>query len=147
NASYSGNEVTITSVSADSGNLQINFDATVGSYPSSVNVLFYKSKNGADGLSVVLSNEAHTLPANHDGSVTQASIDLAVCSITARRGSIPLTPVAANATPSIGQFRYNIQTVTGGTAVRVNNNTFKLSTISASTCVDRKSTRLNSSHV
>lgn len=134
-ASFTGNEVIIISVSADTGNLQINFSSTDGSYTSSVNVPFSKSKNGADGLSIVLSNEVHALPANHDGSVTQASIDLAVCAIAVRRGSIPLTPVAANATPGIGQFRYNVPSVTAGTAVRVNNNTFKLSTITASTCV------------
>src|SRR5690606_14355852 len=73
--------------------------------------------------------------ANHDGSVSQASIDTAVCSITVLKGSMPLTPVAANATPGIGQFRYNVDLVTGGTSLRVNNNTFKLATISASTCV------------
>src|SRR5690606_5566126 len=42
-ASYSGNEVTITSVSADTGSVQINFSATDGSYTSSVNVPFSKA--------------------------------------------------------------------------------------------------------
>jgi hypothetical protein len=147
-ASHATNEATITTVSALTGNLQINFKTTGDPYESYVNVPFSTSKNGNDGLpgqngkdgiSVILSNEVHALPANHDGSVSQASIDTAVCSITVLKGSMPLTPVAANATPGIGQFRYNIQSFPGGTAVRVRdiynsdtNNTFKLATITAS---------------
>lgn len=147
-ASHATNEATITTVSALTGNLQIHFKATGDPYESYVNVPFSTSKNGNDGLpgqngkdgiSVILSNEVHALPANHDGSVSQASIDTAVCSITVLKGSMPLTPVAANATPGIGQFRYNIQSFPGGTAVRVRdiynsdtNNTFKLATITAS---------------
>ncbi|GEM_PF-5273977 len=150
-ASHSGNEATITAVSVLTGNLQIHFKATGDPYESYVNVPFSVTKNGAngndglpgqngkDGISVILSNEVHALPANHDGSVSQASIDTAVCSITVLKGSMPLTPVAANATPGIGQFRYNIQSFPGGTAIRVRdiynsdtNNTFKLATITAS---------------
>lgn len=133
-ATYSGNELTVTSVSADSGNLTVTFNSSSG-YVGSINIPFAKLKQGESTYNVLLSNEAHAIPALYDGRVDQAAIDLTVSKIIVLKGTTPLTPVAANATPGVGQFRYNIDTVVGGTAVRIDNNTFKLATITSSTCV------------
>lgn len=132
-ATYSGNELTITGISSDNANVLVYFSAT-GGYIGNINIPVLKSKQGESAYSVVLTNETHALPADYNGTVSPSAIDMAQSQIIVLKGATPLTPVAANATPTIGQFRYNIGTVTGGTATRVNNSTFKLSTITASTC-------------
>lgn len=132
-ATYSGNELTITGISSDNANVLVYFSAT-GGYTGNINIPVLKAKQGESAYSVVLTNETHALPADYNGTVSPSAIDMAQSQIIVLKGATPLTPVAANATPGIGQFRYNIGTVTGGTAVRVNNSTFKLATITASTC-------------
>lgn len=132
-ATYSGNELTITGISSDNANVLVYFSAT-GGYTGNINIPVLKAKQGESAYSVVLTNETHALPADYNGTVSPSAIDMAQSQIIVLKGATPLTPVASNATPTIGQFRYNISTVTGGTAVRVDNSTFKLSTITASTC-------------
>ncbi|WP_433863120.1 hypothetical protein [Sphingobacterium thalpophilum] len=136
-ATFSGIEVSITAVSAANGSVAINFTGADG-YAGSAQVNFVISKQGeggADGITVLLDNETHALPAAFDGTVTAAALDTARTKIMVFRGATQLTAVAANATPGAGQFRYNVSAVTGGTAVRIDNSNVKLATITADQAV------------
>lgn len=132
-ASFSGIETSITALSAAQGSVTINFTGNDG-YVGSVQVSFVVSKQGIggeDGITILLDNETHALPALFDGTVTITALDTARTKIMVFKGSIQLTAVAANATPGAGQFRYNVDTVVGGTAIRIDNSNVKLATITA----------------
>src|SRR5690606_17167922 len=89
------------------------------------------SKQGESGITIVLDNETHALPASFDGVVSPAALVTARTRISVFRGAMELTPVAANAVPGIGQFRYNVSNVTGGTANRIDNSNVRLVTMTA----------------
>lgn len=132
-ATFSGIEVSITAVSATQGSITINFTGADG-YAGIAQVNFVVSKQGEGGIdavTILLDNETHALPASFDGTVTAAALDTARTRIMVFKGSRELTAVAANATPGVGQFRYNVNTVTGGTATRIDNSNVKLATITA----------------
>lgn len=132
-AAYTGIETRITGISATEGSVAIYFSGTDG-YTGNVQVNFVISKQGANGeagITVLLDNETHALPASFDGTVTAAALDTARTKIMVFKGATQLTAVAANATPTAGQFRYNVDTVTGGTATRIDNSNVRLATITA----------------
>ena len=129
-ASFSGIEVSITAISALEGSVVINFTASDG-YVGSAQVSFLVSKQGESGITVLLDNETHAVPATHDGIVSTAALDTARTKILVFKGAVQLTAVASNATPTAGQFRYNVGTVTGGTATRIDNSNVKLATITS----------------
>jgi len=130
-ATFSGIEVSITAVSATQGSVTVNFTGADG-YVGVAQVNFVVSKQGEggiDAITILLDNETHALPASFDGTVTAAALDTARTKIMVFKGARELTAVAANATPGIGQFRYNVNTVTGGTATRIDNSNVKLASI------------------
>lgn len=131
-ATFSGNEVTLTSVSADSGEVEINFN--VEDQQRIAVFTWTKAKQGnagTDAYTVLLNNESHTIPADFAGIVTPTELDKASTGISAWRGDLPLTAIAANANPGVGQYRYNIANAEGCTAIRIDNQSFKLSSITA----------------
>lgn len=130
NVTWSGNEVTITAISALEGRVAINFTTEDG-YNSTTELTFLVSKQGESGITIVLDNETHALPASFDGVVSPAALGTARTKISVFRGATELTPVAANAVPATGQFRYNISNVTGGTATRIDNSNIRLATMTA----------------
>lgn len=129
-ATFSGDEVTITSISTQQGKVVIAFTSSDG-YSSTIEVSFVVSKQGESGITILLDNETHALPASFDGTVTSGSLDTARTKIMVFKGAVQLSAVAANATPSFGQFRYNVGNVVGGTASRIDNSNVKLATITA----------------
>lgn len=139
NATFLNNEIAINSISAQQGAVQINFKGDDG-YLASTQVSFTVSKQGDAGYSVILDNETHTVPALADGSFPAGAFDGAKTKILVFKGKNPLTPVAANAIPGPGQFRYNA-TTSGGTANRVlisgqdTNNAIQLVSMSADKAV------------
>lgn len=99
------------------------------------NQIIYKDNDGRlrelqSTYSVSLSKEAMTLAADSNGNVSLSQLARTNSTITALVGEKPLIPVAPNDTPGAGQFSYKIKDVLGGTASRVNNESFKLSTMS-----------------
>ena len=94
-------------------------------------------ENGAAGASaytVVLSNEAHTVACDATGAALAGEVGStgkAKSDIKVYKGTALLTPVADGTTPVAGQFRYTIGTPAGGTAARLDNDTFYLNTITA----------------
>lgn len=133
---WSGNEITITSISALEGRVVINFTTEDG-YTSTTEISFLVSKqgeNGEPGISVWLDNETHAIPAKYDGTIVSGGFDAAKTGVFAWKGE-HLTAVAANAIPGIGKYRYNIDSVTGGTAVRINDSSLRLVTMTADTAV------------
>ena len=131
---WSGNEITITAISALEGRVAINFTTEDG-YNSTTEVTFLVSKQGESGVTIVLDNEAHALPATFDGVVSSAALDTARTKISVFRGATELTAVASNAVPGKGQFRYNVNNVTGGTATRIDNSNVRLATMTADQAV------------
>lgn len=136
-ATYSGNLVTITAIpnNVDLGEILINFRANDSSYSSSAVFSFSKAKQGgagADGYTVILSNESHTIPASATGAVTNDELAKAQSGIRAWIGATELSWVADNATPGAGQFKYSITGTTGGTAVRIDPANFRLASITDS---------------
>ncbi|GEM_PF-2283307 len=141
-ASFSNNEVSITGVNLAQGSVTANFIGSDG-YSGSAQFNFTISMQGADGqpgqpgqngMTVWLSNEAHAIPANHDGTLPLGALDNAWTDIFAHRNTM-LVPVAANAVPGPGQFRYNVESVAGGTTNRVNDSRVRLATMTADTAV------------
>ena len=67
--SLSGKTYTVTAMSNDTG--YVDFSASrVGYATLTARFTLAKAKAGADGISIVLSNEAHILPAGSDGTVS-----------------------------------------------------------------------------
>lgn len=89
-----------------------------------------------DAYTVALSNEsvaiacdvAGTALAGELGSGGKATSVLAVY-----KGPIALTPVAAGATPTVGQYKYVIGAAAGSTPIRLNDSTFYINAVSADT--------------
>lgn len=136
-AAFTGNETRITGISATEGSVAIYFSGTDG-YSGNAQINFVISKQGQGGepgITVLLDNETHALPASFDGAVSSAALDTARTKIMVFKGATQLNAVAANATPGAGQFRYNVNTVTGGTATRIDNSNVKLATITADQAV------------
>lgn len=132
-AAFTGIETRITGISATEGSVAIYFTGTDG-YVSNTQINFVISKQGVGGepgITILLDNETHALPASYDGTVAAAALDTARTKIMVFKGATQLTAVAANATPGAGQFRYNVDTVTGGSAVRIDNSNVRLSAIAA----------------
>ncbi len=135
---WSGNEITITAISqgVSDGRVVIDFTTEDG-YNSTTEITFLVSKQGESGITIVLDNETHALPASFDGVVSPAALDTARTKISVFRGATELTAVAANAVPGKGQFRYNVDSVTGGTATRIDNSNVKLATMTADQAIIR----------
>lgn len=133
-ATFVDNEVSITDISAQQGKIVIAFIAQDG-YSSTIELSFLVSKQGESGITVILDNETHAVPANHDGTLPLGALDSARTKIMVFRGATELTAVGANATPGHGQFRYNVESVTGGTANRIDNNNVQLVNMTADNAV------------
>jgi hypothetical protein len=87
---------------------------------------------GSDAYTVILSSEAYTISCNADGSVKTGEIGPtgnAKTDITVYKGTTSLTKVAAGATPTTGQFKYVIGTPVNCTAVRTDDDTFYVNTV------------------
>lgn len=133
-ATFSGNEVSITALSALQGNVTIDFTGNDG-YVGSALLQFTVGKQGESGITVILDNETHAVPANHDGTLPLGALDSARTKIMVFKGTTELTAIAANATPGIGQFRYNVESVTGGMTNRIDNSNVQLVTMTADNAV------------
>ena len=133
-ATFSGNEVSITALSALQGNVTIDFTGNDG-YVGSALLQFTVGKQGESGITVILDNETHAVPANHDGTLPLGALDSARTKIMVFKGTTELTAVGANATPGNGQFRYNVESVSGGTTNRIDNSNVQLVTMTADNAV------------
>lgn len=88
---------------------------------------------GATGVTALLTNENISIGCNSNGSPNAGWEDKTISEIIVYQGSTKLTEVADTATPNSNQFKYVINSGTGCTGVRVNNKSFKLSSITADT--------------
>lgn len=98
------------------------------------NKIIYKGKDGKlreieASYSVSLSKESVALSTELGGGIGSAQLAKTSSKITALAGSSTLVGVGQNAVPTKGQFRYKITSVAGGTATRVDNTTFRLTSI------------------
>ncbi|MGV6947026.1 hypothetical protein [Sphingobacterium kyonggiense] len=75
------------------------------------------------------------MPANHDGTLPLGALDSARTKIMVFKGTTELTAIAANASPGNGQFRYNVESVSGGTTNRIDNSNVQLVTMTADNAV------------
>jgi len=93
-----------------------------------------KLHDGSTGLAVILTNESHTVACDSSGNAKTGELGSsgrAISTVKVWRGSTLLTAVSASSTPTIGQFKYIIGSVSGGTAGRFDDDTFYLNTITA----------------
>ncbi|MES9681799.1 hypothetical protein ABWK22_02540 [Gottfriedia acidiceleris] len=87
-----------------------------------------------DAYSVTLSNEAVVIACDASGTPVSGQLGatgVTVTTVSAYKGAIKLSSVAAGSTPAVGQFKYVLGTAVGCTAVRKDDTTFYLSAISA----------------
>ena len=87
-----------------------------------------------DAYTVSLSNESVSIACDVAGTAIAGELGVAgkaVSVISAYKGSLALTPVAAGATPGVGQYKYIIGTTTGSTVIRSNDSTFYIATLLA----------------
>lgn len=85
--------------------------ATVGGLADSTTV--YKLKEGSGGLTVVQSNEAHTVPADSSGVVSTFAGSSNLYSVF--QGARQLTPDAGDNTPELGKFTISSVSYVGAT--------------------------------
>lgn len=89
-----------------------------------------------DAYTVALSNESVAIACDVAGTALAGELGSggkATSSLAVYKGPIALTPVAAGATPTVGQYKYVIGTAVGSTPVRLNDSTFYINAVSADT--------------
>lgn len=90
-------------------------------------------ESGADAYTVSLSNEAHTVICNSNGTPDIGEVgptSRAISDIEVYKGITGLTSVAHDATPANNQFNYKIINTSGCLAQRTDNDTFYISELS-----------------
>lgn len=96
--------------------------------------LTVQGEDGADSYTALLTNAAHTVICNSSGTAESGELGSsgrATSDIIVYKGATLLTGVAESATPTAGQYKYTIKTVTGCTAARKDNDTFYINTMTA----------------
>lgn len=87
---------------------------------------------GTNAYTVVLSNEAHAIICDPNGLAEPGelgSTGRAFSDITVYKGATKLTPVAESATPGNNQFKYRILESNSCTAVRTDDDTFRIESL------------------
>ena len=90
--------------------------------------------DGSNATTVNLTNDTHSIMTDSSGTPLSGELGAsgrAQTDIVVYKGSAALTPVAESATPGPGEYRYVIESVTGCSAVRVDDNTVAISGVSA----------------
>lgn len=87
-----------------------------------------------DAYTVTLSNESVSIACDAAGTAIAGELGAAgkaISALSVYKGSLALTPVASGAIPAVGQYKYTIGTTTGSVAIRTNDSTFYIASISA----------------
>lgn len=128
--SLSGSGATRTlssgAMSADAVTVTVTWDSLTDT------ITVVKVREGSDAYTVILTNEAHVVACNADGTPVTGELGAsgkAISDVVVYRGATPLTPTT-NSSPSAGYFYFS-RSDSGCTSVKADSDTFYLSALSA----------------